>query len=71
MKLGSFILFTAMGAGIWNIILAAIGYFAYDMRDKIFPYLDKVMYTVGAIFIIWLAYKGWKSYRNKKNRTIQ
>jgi membrane protein DedA with SNARE-associated domain len=71
MKLGPFVLYTALGAGIWNIILALIGYFAYDLRDKIFPYLDKIMYALGALFVLWLLIKGIKAYRRKKSEAIQ
>jgi membrane protein DedA with SNARE-associated domain len=71
MKLGPFVLYTALGAGIWNIILALVGYFAYDLRDKIFPYLDKIMYALGALFVLWLLIKGIKAYRRKKSEAIQ
>ncbi len=71
MSIGPFLLFTFLGAGIWNIILAVIGYYAYDMRDHILPYLDWVMYGVGAVFVIWLVYKGLQSYRKSKRNTIQ
>jgi membrane protein DedA with SNARE-associated domain len=71
MKLGPFVLYTALGAGIWNIILALIGYFAYDLRDKIFPYLDKIMYALGALFVIWLVIKGIKAYKRKKREAIR
>ena len=71
MKIGTFLLYTLLGAGIWNIILTVIGYFAYDMRDHILPYLDWVMYAVGALFVAWLAYQGVKAYRRKKSESIQ
>lgn len=71
MKVGTFLLYTLLGAGIWNIILTVIGYFAYDMRDHILPYLDWVMYAVGALFVAWLAYQGVKAYRRKKREAIQ
>ncbi|MCK7530050.1 MAG: hypothetical protein MZV63_02825 [Marinilabiliales bacterium] len=58
MKIGPFLLFTFLGAGLWNVILAVVGYFAYDKREYILPYLDWIMYAVGALFVIWLAWKG-------------
>jgi membrane protein DedA with SNARE-associated domain len=68
MDLRSFMLYTFIGAGIWNIILAIIGYYIYDVRDKIFPYLDNVLYILGALFIIYLVVKGIIRKRNKGNR---
>jgi membrane protein DedA with SNARE-associated domain len=65
MDLRSFMLYTFIGAGIWNIILAIIGYYIYDVRDKIFPYLDNVLYILGALFIIYLVVKGIIRKRNK------
>lgn len=66
MKTGTFALFTFIGAGLWNTILAVIGYFAYDLRDKILPFLDLVMYALGTIFVAWLVWQGIKAYRRKK-----
>ena len=64
MNLRDFILFTFIGAGIWNVILAVIGYYLYEVRDKIFPYLDDLLYVLGAVFIIYLIIKAIQ----KKNR---
>jgi len=66
MDLRSFMLYTFIGAGLWNIILAIIGYYIYDLRDKIFPYLDNVLYILGALFIIYLVVKGILRKRKKK-----
>jgi membrane protein DedA with SNARE-associated domain len=66
MNLRDFILFTFVGAGIWNIILAIIGYYVYELRDKIFPYIGHILIGIGAIFIIYLIIKG---IINKKTRT--
>ena len=66
MDLRSFMLYTFIGAGIWNIILAIIGYYIYDLRDKIFPYLDDVLYVLGAAFVIYLVIKGIGGMRKNK-----
>jgi len=58
MRLRDFMLYTFAGAGIWNIILAVIGFYLYEIRDKIFPYMDDVLYVLGAGFIIYLIVKG-------------
>jgi len=69
MDLRSFMLYTFIGAGIWNIILAIIGYYIYDLRDKIFPYLEDALYVLGAVFVIYLVIKGIGGMRkNKKDK---
>ena len=59
MNLRDFILYTFLGAGIWNIILAVIGYYVYEIREKIFPYLGHIMLGLGIIFVIYLIVKNW------------
>jgi membrane protein DedA with SNARE-associated domain len=71
MNIGAFLLYTFLGAGLWNVVLALIGYFAYDMRDHILPYLDWLMYAVGALFVVFLAVKGIRAYRNRNKNAIQ
>ncbi|HCM60294.1 MAG TPA: hypothetical protein DIS74_07990 [Bacteroidales bacterium] len=67
MHMRTFLLYTFLGATIWNVILALVGYYAYDKREHILPYLDWIMYAVGALFVLWLAWKGYQVY--KKRRT--
>ena len=57
MNLRDFMLFTFVGAGIWNIILAIIGFYLYEIRDQIFPYIGHILLAVGAIFVIYLIIK--------------
>ena len=64
MNLRDFLLFTFIGAGIWNIILAIIGYYLYAIREQIFPYLGHILLGVGVIFVIYLIIKARKN-RNK------
>ena len=63
MNLRDFMLFTFVGAGIWNIILAIIGYYLYEIREQIFPYVGHILLVLGLGFVIWLIVKG---YRKKK-----
>jgi membrane protein DedA with SNARE-associated domain len=69
MNLRDFMLYTFIGAGIWNIILAVIGYYAYELKEKIFPFLDEALYVLGAIFIIYLIVRAVLNKRknNKKS----
>ncbi len=63
MNLSDFVLFTFAGAGIWNICLAVIGYFLYDIRHEIYSWLNEILIVIGVIFIAWLVYKGIKNKR--------
>jgi membrane protein DedA with SNARE-associated domain len=65
MNLRDFMFFTFVGAGIWNIILAIVGYYLYEIRDQIFPYMEYILYLLGAVFIVYLVIKIRNS--NKKN----
>jgi membrane protein DedA with SNARE-associated domain len=69
MNLRDFMLYTFIGAGIWNIVLSVIGYFLYEVRDRIFPYIDDVLYVLGAGFIIFLVIKAIRNRKNKKNQS--
>ena len=64
MSIRDFMLFTFAGAGIWNIILAFIGYYLYEIRDQIFPYLGHILLAVGIAFTIYLVLKT----RNNRNK---
>ena len=63
MNIRDFILFTFAGACIWNIILAIIGYFLYEVREQIFPYLGHILLALGAGFVIFLIIKARRKRR--------
>lgn len=63
MNLRDFILFTFVGAGIWNIILAVIGFYLYEIREEIFPYLGYILLALGTGFIIYLVIKAKKKVK--------
>ena len=72
MKLGTFLLYTTLGAGIWNSILAAIGYYLStvpgieteeQLLAKVTEYSHELGYIfigIGAFVVGYLIYKGMK-----------
>jgi membrane protein DedA with SNARE-associated domain len=67
MSLRDFMLFTFVGAGIWNVILAIIGYYLYDLREQIFPYVGHIMLALGVGFVIYLIVKARQNRKAKNN----
>jgi len=65
MNIRDFIIYTTAGAGIWNIVLAVIGYYLYGVKDKIFPYVDDILYALGAVFVVYLVVKGIRQKRKR------
>lgn len=68
MGLGKFVLFTALGAGIWNAVLASLGYYLASvlpedqLMETVTRYSHEISYgIVGVVvFVIgFLFYKGW------------
>jgi len=62
----SFILFTALGAGLWNCCLALLGYLAHGQQDMINKYSHELSYVfigLGVVLIVWLI---WKTAKKSK-----
>lgn len=60
MKLKSFILYTTLGAMLWNVILALLGY--YIPQEMVETYYKEISYSMlglGLVFGIYLIYKGF------------
>jgi membrane protein DedA with SNARE-associated domain len=66
MNLRDFVLYTFIGAGIWNVILAVIGYYLYEIREQIFPYLGYILLALGAGFVAYLILKARNKKKNSK-----
>jgi membrane protein DedA with SNARE-associated domain len=61
MNIISFISFTALGAFIWNILLAVLGYIGHGNKELIDQYSHELSYILlglGVLFVIYLIYKG-------------
>ncbi len=65
MDLKDFLLYTFIGAGLWNIILAVIGYYMYGIRDQIFPYLGHILLALGVVFVLYLVIKARLAKRKR------
>jgi membrane protein DedA with SNARE-associated domain len=69
MKLGTFLLYTTLGAGAWNSVLAAIGYYLQsvvpeeELLDKVTQYSHEIGYGIIAVVVVcigYIIYKGRK-----------
>ena len=69
MSLAKFMLFTALGAGAWNAVLAGMGYYLESVipEDQLIATVSKYSHEIGLVIIVavvaalaFLIYKGWK-----------
>lgn len=72
MNLGKFLLFTTLGSGLWNMVLAFIGYYLSkvpgietqeQLLQKATEYSHEIGYIIFGVVILivgFLIYKGWK-----------
>ncbi len=67
-----FLLYTTLGAGVWNCILAALGWYLHaivpesQLNDKIMEYGDYIKWTIIALVLVAVAYFAVKHYIKKK-----
>lgn len=72
MHFGKFIIFTALGAAIWNSVLAGLGYYLEkiipeeQLNETVTKYSHEIGYTIFAIVAVILTYIIIKSFRKKK-----
>jgi membrane protein DedA with SNARE-associated domain len=65
-----FLLFTFIGAAIWNSILAVLGYLAKGQQDIIEKYSSELSYILlglGILFVLYLIYNGIKKKKSTNN----
>lgn len=75
MPLGRFVAFTALGAGIWNTVLAMLGFVLEkkvpedQLIDTVTHYSHEIGYSIAAIVVVVLAVIIIKNYR--KNHSLK
>ena len=73
MHYGHFLLYTTVGAGVWNIILAALGWYLHtivpeeQLHDKILEYGDYIKYIIIAIVLVAVLYFIVKKHIKKRS----
>lgn len=56
MNFGQFLLYTFLGAGIWNIVLALLGYIAHGQMDLIYAYSHELSIAIMALLAVAVIY---------------
>lgn len=56
MNIVSFLFYTFVGAGIWNVILAFLGYVAHGQQDLINKYTHELSYVFLGLVVLFIAY---------------
>lgn len=75
MSLSKFILFTALGGGIWNAVLAGLGYYAASVvpRDQLMDYINRhsreVSLVIVGVVVVVLSVLIYKALKKPKGKT--
>ncbi|NLZ96261.1 MAG: DedA family protein [Bacteroidales bacterium] len=56
MNIVSFLFYTFIGAGIWNVILALVGYIAHGQQELINRYTHELSYIFLGLLVLFIAY---------------
>ncbi|MEI8114595.1 MAG: DedA family protein [Bacteroidia bacterium] len=65
MNIKQFVLYTAIGSGIWHIILASLSYYLYSQQDLLLKYMHELSYILLVCGVLFVVYLIWK-YKKKK-----
>ncbi len=63
MNMRDFLIYTTLGAGIWNIILAILGYFLYSQKELLAQYYHQISIAcvvLGGLVVAYLLYKAFQ-----------
>jgi len=76
MKVSPFLLYTALGAGTWNLVLALIGWYLESVvpREELMPYVERYSHEIGlvilGIVVLALLYMTIKALRRPKEKSV-
>lgn len=77
MRLAPFVCYTAIGAGIWNIILATIGWYAHsvvpeeELMAYVLHYSKPIGYTILGLVVLILGYMIIRGLRRPKEAIVK
>lgn len=66
MKLIPFTIFTAIGAILWNVVLAVLGYVAHGQKDMIQAYSHELSIGLVGLGVLFIGYMTWNALKPKK-----
>ncbi len=66
MRMRDFLLFTLLGSGIWNVILALLGFHLYSRKEVLERYYDELTWVFVGLGVLFAAYLLWKGLRRTK-----
>ena len=69
MNIFNFMLYTTLGAGIWNVILALVGYLAQGQQDLIDQYSHELSYIILGLLGIFILFFIIRYFMKKKKKT--
>jgi membrane protein DedA with SNARE-associated domain len=68
MKMKPFLFYTFLGAEIWNMALALLGYFAHGQQDIINRYNSEISYIILGLVALFAIYLLWKVFGTKRKK---
>lgn len=75
MKMSTFLLYTTLGAGIWNTVLATIGWYLStvpgieteeQLLERVTEYSHEIGYVIIAVVVFVIGYLAYKGYKKEK-----
>jgi len=67
MPLKPFIFYTVLGSGLWNLILAILGYYLYSQEKLLKTYYNELSWLMVGLGIVFIGYLVFKSMKKKSS----